>query len=89
MAASKVEYTSIHIMGEGMLERQQGVIRITEVVRWPMLSLSAGSDLGAAERVLEKSAKLCFVSASLSAPVRLEPGRSMNYAAARTPFGAR
>ncbi len=72
-----------------MLERQQGVVRITEVVLRPMLTLPAGSDPGVAERVLEKSAKLCFVPAPLSAPVRLEPRRSMNYAAARTPFGAR
>ncbi|HVB80690.1 MAG TPA: OsmC family protein [Candidatus Binataceae bacterium] len=72
-AASKVEYASIDILGEGMLDRKDGAVRITEVVLRPVLSLPAGSDSGAAMRVLEKSAKLCFVSASLSAPVRLEP----------------
>ena len=72
-AAAKVEYTSIDILAEGMLERKDGVVRITEVVLRPVLSLPAGSDPGAARHVLEKSAKLCFVSASLSAPVRLEP----------------
>ncbi len=56
-----------------MLERKEGVVRITEVVLRPVLSLPAGSDPGAAARVLEKSAKACFLSASLSAFVRLEP----------------
>jgi organic hydroperoxide reductase OsmC/OhrA len=72
-AASKVEYTSIHITGEGLLQRKEGVLRITEVVLRPVLSLPAGSDSGAAAQMLEKSAKLCFLSTSLSAPVRLEP----------------
>jgi organic hydroperoxide reductase OsmC/OhrA len=72
-AASKVEYTSIHITGEGLLQRKDGVVRITEVVLRPVLSLPAGSDSNAAAQMLEKSGKLCFLSASLSAPVRLEP----------------
>jgi organic hydroperoxide reductase OsmC/OhrA len=72
-AASRLEYTSIHVTGEGLLERKEGVTRITEVVVRPVLSMPAGSDSSTATRVLEKSAKLCFVSASLSAPVRLEP----------------
>ena len=71
-AAAKLEYTSVDIMGEGTLARKDGVVRFTEVVLRPTLSLPAGSDTGAAERVMEKSAKLCFLSASLSAPVRLE-----------------
>ncbi|HVA41017.1 MAG TPA: OsmC family protein [Candidatus Binataceae bacterium] len=72
-AASKLEYTSVHITGEGLLERKDGVTRITEVVLRPVLSLPPGSDSSAATRVLEKSARFCFLSASLSAPVRLEP----------------
>ncbi len=70
---AKLDYTSINITGEGLLQRQEGVVRITEVVLRPVLGLSAGSDSAAALQVLERSAKLCFLSASLSAPVRLEP----------------
>lgn len=72
-ANSRLEYTSIHITGGGLLERKAGVTRITEIVLRPVLTLSPGGDADAATRVLEKSAKLCFVSASLSASVKLEP----------------
>jgi organic hydroperoxide reductase OsmC/OhrA len=72
-AEAKLEYKSAHITGEGLLQRKDGVIRMTEVVLRPVLALPAGSDSVAAVQVLERSAKLCFVSASLSAPVRLEP----------------
>lgn len=72
-AEAKLDYKSAHITGEGLLQRKDGVIRITEVVLRPVLALPAGSDSVAAAQVLERSAKLCFVSAWLSAPVRLEP----------------
>ena len=72
-AEARLDYSSIHITGEGLLQRKDGVIRITEVVLRPVLGLPAGSDSVAAAKVLERSAKLCFLSASLSAPVRVEP----------------
>jgi organic hydroperoxide reductase OsmC/OhrA len=72
-AEARLDYSSIHITGEGLLQRKDGVIRITEVVLRPVLALPAGSDSAAAAKVLERSAKLCFLSASLSAPVRVEP----------------
>jgi organic hydroperoxide reductase OsmC/OhrA len=72
-AEAKLDYKSAHITGEGLLQRKDGVIRITEVVLRPALALPAGSDSVAAAQVLERSAKLCFLSASLSAAVRLEP----------------
>ena len=72
-AEAKLSYKSAHITAEGLLQRKDGVVRITEVVLRPVLALPAGSDSVAAIQVLERSAKLCFVSASLSAPVRLEP----------------
>lgn len=72
-ANSRLEYTSVHITGEGLLERKAGTTRITEIVLRPVLTLSAGGDPDAARRALDKSAKLCFLSASLSASVKLEP----------------
>jgi organic hydroperoxide reductase OsmC/OhrA len=72
-AEARLEYTSIHITGEGLLQRKEGIVRITEVVLRPIMALPAGSDPAQAAKVLERSAKLCFLSASLSAPVRLEP----------------
>jgi peroxiredoxin-like protein len=71
--ASKVEFTSLQLTGEGTLDRKDGVTRFTEIVLRPRLKLPAGADREKAMRVLEKSEKACLVSASLSAPVRLEP----------------
>jgi organic hydroperoxide reductase OsmC/OhrA len=72
-AEARLEYTSIHITGEGLLQRKEGAVRITEIVLRPILGLPAGADPAEAAKVLERSAKLCFLSASLAASVRLEP----------------
>lgn len=71
-AASKLEFTSVELSGEGKLDRVEGVTRFTEILLKPLLTLPEGGDSAAAERALEKSAKVCFVSASLSTLVRLE-----------------
>ena len=71
--ASKVEFTSLQLTGEGTLDRKDGATRFTEIVLRPRLKLPAGADRDKAMRVLEKSEKACLVSASLSTPVRLEP----------------
>ncbi len=71
--ASKLEFDSLELAGEGTLDRKDGVTRFTEIVLRPRLKLPAGADRDKAMRVLEKSEKACLVSASLSTPVRLEP----------------
>lgn len=71
--ASKLEFDSLELAGEGTLDRKDGATRFTEIVLRPRLKLPAGADRDKAMRVLEKSEKACLVSASLSTPVRLEP----------------
>lgn len=71
--ASKVEFISLQLTGEGTVDRKDGATRFTEIVLRPRLALPAGADREKAMRVLEKSEKACLVSASLSTPVRLEP----------------
>ncbi|HEY9157858.1 OsmC family protein [Candidatus Binatus sp.] len=71
--ASKLEFESLELSGEGTLDRKDGVTRFTEIVLRPRLKLAAGGDRDKAMRVLEKSEKSCLVTASLSTPVRLEP----------------
>ena len=71
--ASKLEFESLELSGEGTLDRKDGATRFTEIVLRPRLKLPAGADRDKAIRVLEKSEKACLVSASLSTPVRLEP----------------
>jgi uncharacterized OsmC-like protein len=72
-AASKVEFTALEISGHGKLERKEGTTKFTEIVLRPLITLPAGADSAAAERALEKAKKVCFVTASLTASVRLEP----------------
>lgn len=72
-AASKIEFTSLELSGRGKLERKEGVTRFTDILLKPLLTVSAGVDQNSARRALEKSAKVCFISASLLTPVRLEP----------------
>ena len=71
--ASRIEFTSLELSGEGTVDRRDGGMRFTEIVLRPRLRLAAGADENKARRVVEKSEKGCLVTASLSVPVRLEP----------------
>jgi peroxiredoxin-like protein len=70
--ASKLEFTSLEVSGEGTVDRKDGATRFTQIVLHPRLTLPPGADRARALRVLEKSEKACLISASLSTPVRLE-----------------
>jgi peroxiredoxin-like protein len=71
--ASRVEFISLELAGEGTVDRKDGGMRFTEIVLRPRLRLPAGADGEKARRVMEKSEKGCLVTASLAVPVRLEP----------------
>jgi organic hydroperoxide reductase OsmC/OhrA len=71
--ASKVEFVSLDLAGNGTVDRQGGATRFVEIVLRPRLRLAPGGDRDRALWVLEKSKKACLVTASLSAPVRVEP----------------
>lgn len=71
--ASGIEFTSLAIDGEGVVDRSDGRMRFTEIVLRPRLALPAGIDATRVRRALEKAEHACLVSASLSTPVRLEP----------------
>lgn len=70
---SKVEFAALALDASGVVDRQDGVIRFTEIVLRPRLTVARGTDRQLALRVLEKAEKSCLVSASLSTPIRLEP----------------
>jgi peroxiredoxin-like protein len=71
--ASRIEFTSLAIDGEGVVDKSNGGIRFTEIVLRPRLALPAGADTVRARRALEKAEKTCLVSSSLSTSIRLEP----------------
>jgi peroxiredoxin-like protein len=71
--ASRIEFTSLTVEGEGTVDRADGGMRFTEIVLRPRLSVPAGTDSTRVHRALEKAEKTCLVSASLSTPIRLAP----------------
>jgi organic hydroperoxide reductase OsmC/OhrA len=71
--ASKLDFVSLELSGEGKVERKDSVTRFTEIVLRPRLRVARGADKERALRILEKSEKACLVSASLSTPIKLEP----------------
>ena len=71
--ASKIEVASLAVAGEGVVDRTDGVVRFTDIVLRPRLTLPAGVDRAPVERALEKTRSGCLVSASLVPALRLEP----------------
>jgi peroxiredoxin-like protein len=71
--ASGIEFTSLAVEAEGIVDRANGRMRFTEIVLRPRLALPAGVDTVRARRALEKAEHACLVSASLSTPIRMEP----------------
>jgi peroxiredoxin-like protein len=71
--ASRLEFASIAVEAEGIVDRVGGVTRFTEIVLRPRVALPAGTDWVRVQRALEKAERACLVSASLATPIRLEP----------------
>ena len=71
--ASRIEFTSLAVEGEGIVDRAGGGMRFTEIVLRPRIAVAAGVDAVRVRRALEKAEKTCLVAASLSTPIRLEP----------------
>jgi peroxiredoxin-like protein len=71
--ASRIEFASLAVEGEGIVDRRDGRTRFTEIILRPRLTLPAGADRARVQRALEKAEETCLISASLSTPIRLEP----------------
>ncbi|MGE0394124.1 MAG: OsmC family protein, partial [Vicinamibacterales bacterium] len=72
-AASRVPFVGVSATTAGTVDRKDGVTRFTEIVLKPTITFPAGTDMARAARLVEKAERNCLISASLSAPVRLEP----------------
>lgn len=70
--ASRIEFASLAIDAEGIVDRAGGGMRFTEIVLRPRLTLPAAADTARVRRALEKAEASCLVAASLSTPIRLE-----------------
>lgn len=71
--ASRIEFTSLAIHGEGVVDRVDGGLRFTEIVLRPRVAVPPGVDHARVQRALEKAERNCLVSASLSTPIHLKP----------------
>jgi peroxiredoxin-like protein len=71
--ASGLEFTSLAIDAEGIVERAGARLCFSEIVLRPRVVLPAGADTVRVRHALEKAEKSCLVSASLATPVRVEP----------------
>jgi peroxiredoxin-like protein len=72
-AASRIEFASMVVEGEGIVDRREGVTRFTEIVLRPRVTLPAGADWVRVKNALQKAEQTCLISASLDTPIRLEP----------------
>jgi peroxiredoxin-like protein len=71
--ASRIEFASLAVEAEGIVDRRDGGMRFTEIVLRPRVTRPAGEDPVRVRRALEKAERGCLVSASLATPIRLEP----------------
>jgi peroxiredoxin-like protein len=71
--ASKVDVVRVSSVASGTVDRQDGIVRFTEIVLRPTVTVQSGTSREHAMRIIEKSEQRCLVSASLTTPVRLEP----------------
>ena len=71
--ASKFKFISLEVNAEGMLEKDSGGWRFTEVRFHPSLKIAREQDRERAARFLEKAERSCLIARSISAKVTLAP----------------
>ena len=69
----ELAFEKLELSSEGIVDREDGRTRFTEIVLRPRLTLAAGTDMTRVRSALDKTERACLVSASLSTPIRVEP----------------
>lgn len=70
---SKFEFLSLELEVEGVIGKDEGGWRFTQVNLRPRIRISLEKERERAQRLLEKAEKTCLVTRSLSSRVVLEP----------------
>ena len=70
---SKLQFLSLQVEVEAILEKEQGGYSFTRIVVGPVLEISAASGRERALRLLEKAERACLVSRSIRSRVQLQP----------------
>lgn len=71
-AASKFEWIDLHVSTTGTLDKIDRAIQFTELKIAATLTLPSGADENRAQRLLEKSEQVCFITNSLKSTAHLE-----------------
>ncbi|MGO9648730.1 MAG: OsmC family protein [Terriglobales bacterium] len=71
--ASKLDFQGIEVAVDGVIEKESGGFRFTKVSLKPVVIVYAEAERERAQRLLEKTEKLCLVTRSLSSTVEVEP----------------
>jgi organic hydroperoxide reductase OsmC/OhrA len=69
---ARIQVLSYEDEAQGTMLFEGGGGRFTDVLLKPRLTVAAGADLAAAERLHEQAHKVCFIAASVNFPVRHE-----------------
>jgi peroxiredoxin-like protein len=71
--ASRLEWHSLDVDVDGVLDRVDGITRFTHFTLRPRLRLAEGASETLARTVLDKAKRSCLISNSLTAAATLEP----------------
>lgn len=69
---SKLPVVRLEVDAEGLLEKEAGGFRFTQVVVRPRLAIAEPADQERAQRLLEKAERACLISRSLSSHIDLQ-----------------
>lgn len=70
---SKFPFAELEVTAEGVLEKEEGGYRFTEIILRPLLTLEREEDRERGLRLLEKAERSCLIARSISAKMTLEP----------------
>jgi len=71
--ASKLDFQSIDVVVEGLIEKQDGSLRFTKVTVRPRVAIFQEGERERTLRLLEKAERVCLIARSLSSTIALEP----------------
>ncbi len=69
---SKFPFLELEVTAEGVLEKEEGGFRFTQIILRPMLTLEREEDRERGLRLLEKAERSCLIARSISAKMVME-----------------
>ncbi len=69
---SKLEFSSMEVLVRGVVEKQEGGFRFTQINLQPTITIDRESDRERAQRLLEKAERVCLIARSLDCEISLE-----------------